>query len=66
MEYLFSKCQHHEDGSCTIPAWAVSRWSRQMKTEYLDSPEAEKESDREEARKIINLIKFINKEEDSC
>ncbi len=56
MVYLFSKATHNADGSCTIPSWAVERWQRQTTTRYTDLPESEKESDREQADKILNVI----------
>lgn len=57
MRYLFSKCLKNNDGSVTIPAWAVERWTRQMNTPYDQLPESEKESDRVEADKVLALIK---------
>jgi hypothetical protein len=54
MLYLFSKCTGYPDGTVTIPAWAVERWTRQMNTPYHDLTEAEKDSDRAEADKPIN------------
>jgi len=61
MKYLFSKTIDYvpgkiqaEEGAVIIPKWAVDRWKRQMNTHYADLSENEKESDREEARKIIN------------
>ena len=64
MRYLFSKCDFSlpstlsaiENGSAIIPKWAVGRWTRQMNTPYNRLPENEKESDRREARKMINII----------
>jgi hypothetical protein len=56
MLYLFAKSQANDDGTVTIPAWAVERWSRQMDTEYDRLPEQEKESDRAEADKMLALI----------
>lgn len=56
MEYLFSKCTHNDDGTVTIPAWAVTRWQRQMQTPYADLPEMEKESDRTEAATMIVIM----------
>jgi hypothetical protein len=57
MKHLFSKSRKNDDGTVTIPAWAVERWARQMNTDYKDLPEEEKESDREEARKVIQVLR---------
>lgn len=56
MDYLFSKCRHNEDGTCTIPDWAVERWQRQASTVYADLPEDEKQSDRAEADKMLVIF----------
>jgi hypothetical protein len=57
MRYLFAACDGlHDDGSFTIPKWAVDRWSRQMRTEYRFLTEEEKESDRQEADKFLEII----------
>lgn len=57
MEYLFGKCSYDAaTDTWTIPAWAVERWTRQMVTVYDALPEAEKESDRAEADKMLALI----------
>lgn len=56
MEYLFEKSMQNEDGTVTIPKWAVSRWKRQIITPYKDLPDEEKESDREEARRVLGVI----------
>ena len=55
MEYMFSKCQEVDVG-IFVPAQAYERWSRQKNTAYADLPESEKNSDREEADKIIRII----------
>ena len=55
MKYMFGKSVHNDDGTITIPSWAVSRWTLQMNTSYKDLPEDMKESDREEARRIASL-----------
>jgi hypothetical protein len=57
MEYLFSKTSKNPDGTRTIPAWAVSRWQRQMSTLYADLSEPEKDSDRAEADRFIKLFR---------
>lgn len=53
MNYMFSKCTHNPDGSVTIPPDLVERWTRQMNTDYIDLPENEKTSDRQEAYKML-------------
>jgi hypothetical protein len=59
MSYLFSKTTPNPDGSVTIPAELVERWARQIETTYDDLSEPEKDSDRIEAKKIIEVIKRI-------
>lgn len=56
MEYLFEKSKKNNDGTVTIPKWAVARWERQMNTDYEDLTEQEKESDRTEAKIYINKM----------
>jgi len=56
MIYLFSKSTVNSDNSVTIPPGLVQRWMRQMKTDYSDLPEHEKESDRKEADSILEII----------
>lgn len=56
MKYLFKKGTLNSDGSFTINAASVERWTRQMNTPYSDLPENEKESDRDESRKIISIL----------
>jgi len=56
MRYLFEKSTENDDGTVTIPRWAVERWRRQMNTAYADLPESEKKSDRDEAQKIIKVL----------
>lgn len=56
-KYLFSKCIVNSDGTLTIPKGLVNRWTRQMNTNYKNLPEEEKNSDRREARRIIECIK---------
>lgn len=58
MEYLFSKSVKNEDGTVTIPKWAVDRWERQVNTSYKDLSEEEKDSDRKEADKFLKVIRF--------
>ena len=62
IDYLFSKSEMNEDGSCTIPASLVDRWQRQKETFYEDLSEEERYSDREIAKEILMVVK---EEEDS-
>lgn len=54
--YLHSKCEMHEDGSLSIPAELVQRWTEQAETSYADLNEEEKNSDREQVRRYLLTI----------
>lgn len=54
--YLHSKCEAHEDGSLSIPAELVQRWTEQVETAYADLTEEEKNSDREQVRRYLPTI----------
>ena len=71
MKYLFSKCkpqviksfnnktkQYEEikTGNLIIPNELVNRWFSQMHTPYSELTQKEKESDREQVRKFIDLM----------
>jgi len=61
MKYLFSKCiQPTYTSTLIIPASAVNRWSRQMKTPYSELSEEEKESDRREADRMLECISVLD------
>lgn len=60
MKYLFSKSTFNEDGSVTIPKELVSRWQRQLYTDYINLSDSEKESDLKEADKFIKLLNNDN------
>ena len=59
MEYLFSVSVNNNDGTYTIPAEKVTHWVRQVNTPYSKLTENEKESDREQADKVIKTLKSI-------
>ena len=56
MVYLFGRCRGNQDGTLTIPADLVTRWKRQMATDYADLSEREKESDRNVARDVMDIL----------
>lgn len=57
MRWVFHICPTNEDGSVTIPQHLVERWQRQINTPYADLTEREKDSDREQADKVLNVLK---------
>lgn len=54
--YLHSKCHYHPTGM-VIPHELFDRWQRQIATPYAQLSEAEKESDREQVRRYLHLVK---------
>ena len=61
-DYQFSKGTFNDDGTWTMPKWAVERWQRQAKTPYSELSEREKDNDREEADKFLAVIEMDNKD----
>jgi len=55
MKYLFSCCDVY-NGIHVLNSNKVRRWKRQMETPYNELTEAEKESDREQADKILKIL----------
>lgn len=56
MRYMFKKGTLMGNGALVIPKELAIRWNRQMTTGYKDLPEEEKNSDRQEARKMITIF----------
>lgn len=57
MKYLFENCGTlNQSGSFTIDAEKVERWTRQMNTPYSELPEDEKQSDRNQATYILDIL----------
>jgi len=56
MRYMFTCGQFGADGTWHMPAFKAERWKRQMATNYADLTEREKDSDREQARKVIAVL----------
>jgi len=59
MKYMFSKSHRNTTGTVTIPKELVARWGRQMVTPYFSLPSKEKESDREEADLILEIVRGV-------
>lgn len=64
MRYFFTKCQNRQpwlgegdEGTYTVfPISLANRWTRQMNTPYAELSEQEKNSDREQADKILAVL----------
>ena len=60
MRYLFSMSTVNSDGSVTIPASLVERWTRQMNTPYQMLSSSEQRSDIVEAEKMLEIMSGDN------
>jgi len=60
MNYLFTKGKFNGDGSFTIESQSVTHWLRQVKTDYKDLTEKEKDSDRKEADNTLVLLRSVD------
>ena len=56
MDYLFNQCQEYPDGSMMIPAEKALHWQRQLNTPYAELTEREKDSDRDQADKVLEVL----------
>lgn len=56
MRYMFTCGQFGPDGSWHMPAFKAERWQRQMDTPYAELTDRERESDREQADKILAVV----------
>jgi len=59
--YLHGKCDKHfeEEDSLLIPEESVRHWERQIATPYAELSEREKDSDRKEADRTIEVIRHF-------
>lgn len=55
--YVHSRGRKLSDGSLRIPSELVDRWERQIRTPFGELSESEKESDREQVRTYLPVIK---------
>ena len=59
MSYLFSVCEvDDETGDAIIPAQYVERWQRQVRTDYANLTDKERESDRNQADKVLAELRY--------
>lgn len=56
-KYVHGKCIRQNDGSLLIPPELVERWEQQIGMSYAELTDAEKESDRNQVRRYLPLIK---------
>lgn len=59
-KYLHSKCVEHENGKgefVCFPSESFLHWERQIATPYSELSEKEKESDREQVRSYLPLLR---------
>ncbi len=57
MKYMFSKGPRRFDGTWVMSHSLRTRWERQMNTPYEELSEKEKESDRVEAKRMIEVFR---------
>ena len=55
-EYMHGLCIQNDDGSLTIPAEYVRRWTEQINTAYTDLPDHSKDSDREQVMRYLPIV----------
>lgn len=56
MRYMFTQGTVNPDGTWTMPAEKVQRWGGQLRTPYSALTEKERESDREQADKVLEVL----------
>jgi len=59
MAYLFDVSIPNQDGSYIIPVDKVLRWKKQLAIPYKHLTEKEKDSDREQAEKILDVLRYL-------
>lgn len=57
MEYMFGLGEELENGDILIKKKFADRWKRQVGTEFMDLPEDERESDYNEAYRMLEIMK---------
>ena len=57
MRYVFKICDTDDYGNVIITENLVNRWHDQINTSYANLSEKEKDSDREQADKVLEVLK---------
>jgi hypothetical protein len=55
-KYVHDRGQRQPDGSIVLPSDLVAHWERQIKTQYADLTNEEKDSDRAQVKKYRPLL----------
>ncbi len=55
--YLHDQGDRRDDGSLLLSGDLIERWEKQIATDYADLSDQEKESDREQVRRYLEVIK---------
>lgn len=63
MKYVFARCWETLDADMVIPFDFASRWQRQMDMDYEQLSEQDKESDRQQADKILAVLEEYNEDQ---
>jgi len=58
-KYIHSVCVKNDNGTLTIPEWAVIGWGKQINTNYEDLTKKEKDSDREQVYKYLKILENL-------
>lgn len=59
MNHLFTVSEERSDGTVVIPKELAKKWKKQSKTDYAKLSEDEKESDREQALKVLARLREL-------
>jgi hypothetical protein len=60
-KHLHEISDKNDDGSIRLNPLDVQRWEMQINTHYNNLSEEEKESDREQVKRYLNIIKLLIK-----
>lgn len=58
-KYMHDHGALQPDGSLLLPSELVTRWEQQIRTPYKELSEEEKESDREQVRRYLPIVRAL-------